>query len=205
MKPNLVVVGFPKSGTTTIQTAFTKSGIKSVHWMKDDKPVGQLIYEGYYQEQDPFFHFDGIQAITQMDFCDFIKEQGRRRLVSLWPNLDIAMLLAIRRRYPECKFILNYRDPEKTVSSISRWFNLQDRITRAECPNLPSGFGTSSELVQWIENHHQTLRDLFADDKNFIEIDIASPTAKQELESFIGTEFSWWGVKNKGKSTTTTT
>jgi ribosome-interacting GTPase 1 len=26
------VVGFPKSGTSTLQDAFTRSGLKSAHW-----------------------------------------------------------------------------------------------------------------------------------------------------------------------------
>ncbi len=195
VKPSIIVIGFPKSGTTTLQKAFENSGMRSVHWRWNKKSVGKLIYDGWYDEGDPFFHFDGIDAITQMDYCK-IRLFG---LVhhSYWPNLDIALLLAIRKMYPECKFILNYRPPAKTANSISRWSNFQKRLIRTDCIGLPKNRGNLEEVERWIVTHIDAVRQVFRDDSNFLDLDITSETAGEELESFLGREIGWWGVANK--------
>jgi len=110
MKPRILVVGFPKSGTTTLQRAFAETGLSSGHWRIGSKAIGRLIYDGFYEQGDPFHHLDGYEAITQMDYCNHETTQdGERRFLNVWPNLDIPLLLTIRRMYPNCKFILNYR------------------------------------------------------------------------------------------------
>lgn len=201
IKPHILVVGFPKSGTTTLHKAFSKSGLKSGHWDIDGAPIGRLIYDGFYRHGDPFHHLDGFDAITQMDYCQKEKTpDGEQTFVNVWPNLDIALLLAIRRSYPDCKFILNYRRPAETASSIARWHNLQKRITRHDCPNLPKGFGSQADLTKWIDTHHQTLRSVFRNDPNFLEYDIAAPDARAQVENFIGQKLAWWGVANANRT-----
>ncbi|KAB7610056.1 sulfotransferase family protein [Amylibacter sp. SFDW26] len=196
-KPHIILIGFPKSGTSTIHNALIKSGITAAHWMVDDKPVGKLIYDGWFETGDPFHHFSGIEAITQLDFCNHPIKGAP--LLSLWPNLDISLLIAIRKMYPKCKFILNYRLPAKTANSISRWHNLQDRITKSDCPGLPIGRGTSDEIERWITSHVEAIKYVFNGDKYFLNLDITSDNARAELEGFLGREIVWWGVANKNK------
>ena len=194
-KPTIIIVGFPKSGTSTLQKAFAKSGIRSAHWKHDGKVVGKMIYDGWFDEGDPFFHFDDVDAITQMDFCN--SPNPGDPLQSYWPNLDISLLIAIRKMYPNCKFILNFRSPNATTNSMSRWYNLQQRIIQSDCTGLPKGRGSLEEIERWITTHIDAIRHVFQEDENFLDLDIASSDARTTLETFLGRKLSWWGVANK--------
>jgi hypothetical protein len=188
-----VVVGFPKSGTSTIQESLARIGLRAVHQIHAGRPVAEFIYEGLIRHGDPFFQLGDVDAITQMDFC---RPELRK---NYWPNLDFSVLCAIRERHPDCKLILNYRDPARTADSIRRWHDLQKRIARADIPGLPRGYGaTTAEIESWIRNHHQALRLAFGASPAFLEIDIASPRAPAQLGRALGVEIAWWGVANAG-------
>lgn len=186
-----IVIGFPKSGTSTIYHAAVKAGVRSVHWTHEGKPVGRLVYDGWFDQGDPLAHFQGVDLITQLDYCGYGRQEN------YWPNLDIALLTAIRARYPDCIFILNVRAPEKIANSIERWGDLQDRITRRDIPGLPAGRGrTPDELVRWITGHCDAVRRIFRGDPAFLELDITAPDAPALLGRALGVEITWWGVAN---------
>ena len=92
----LMAIGFPKSGTTSLTRALYKSGLMPVHWRtpKEGHFVGVLMYRALYSGKDPFALLPGIDAVTQADVC--IPSLN----VNLWPNLDFAMLSAVRRAAP---------------------------------------------------------------------------------------------------------
>ena len=189
----LMVIGFPKSGTTTIARALEASGVKAAHWRDRPGPagrfVGALIYDAVYNGPDPFAHLAGFEAIAQSDVCWPYKG------VNFWPNLDFAILRAIRRTHPECLFLLNYRDPEAICDSICKWRDMQERLELSEIPGLPRGYGGERHhLITWIENHFDACRNYFADDGRFLEIDIASPDAPRLLGDGLGILVSEWGV-----------
>ena len=189
--PWIVVVGFPKTGTTTVHRALGSAGLISAHWRVDGQPVGKLIYDGWFRHGDPLALFDGVDAVTQMDFC--MPAQG----VNLWPNLDIALLLTIRRLHPDCRFILNYRPPQATENSFGRWNTLVERITESDIPGLPRGRGgRPGEIARWIETHLDAMRQIFAGDPNFLELDITAADAAERLGTFLGHQIHWWGVAN---------
>lgn len=190
----LVIVGFPKSGTTTIHEALKRAGLKCVHWKRGEAPVGELVYRGWFETGDPFAFLSVCDALTQMDYCVPPR--------NYWPNLDIALLLAMRRTHPGTKFVLNYRDPQATAASMGRWGDLQGRMTRCAIPGLPRGVGTRQEdLVRWIDAHIRAIREVFAGSDDFLELDIASETARDDLGRFIGRELPWWGVANRNVRT----
>ena len=188
----LMVIGFPKSGTTTIARSLEASGLKAAHWRDRPGPkgrfIGALIYEAIYEGLDPFAHLSDFDPIAQSDVCWPI--QG----VSFWPNLDFSVLRAIRRAHPECLFLLNYRDPGAICDSIIGWKDLQNRLEMSEVPGLPRGFGGKREhLMTWIENHFDACRSYFASDDRFLEIDIASEEAPEMLGQALGIELLDWG------------
>lgn len=186
----LVVVGFPKSGTTTIDRALRRAGLRCAHWTKGGVPVGELVYRGWFEMDDPFALLPDCDAITQMDYCV--------PPANFWPNLDIALLLAMRRRHPGTKFVLNYRDPAGTAGSIERWSDLGQRLRRADLPGLPGGYGArTGDLVRWVDTHIRAIRDVFAGDPDFLDLDISSDTARAELAGFVGRDLPWWGVANR--------
>lgn len=188
----LMVIGFPKSGTTTITHALQSSGLKPVHWRMIDGEryfVGSAIYAAVYQGLDPFALLPGYDAVTQADVC--IPKFNINR----WPNLDFAILRAIRRAHPECLFLLNYRRPEAISESICKWVDLHDRLTVSEIPGLPAGLGGKREhLITWIENHFDACRHYFANDDHFAEIDIESAEAPELLGKALGMPITGWGV-----------
>lgn len=187
------VVGFPKSGTMTLQTALTRSRIRSAHWHVPAGYVGQIIYENHFQRRPLLAGLEDFEAITQADVC--IPHEGR----NFWPQLDLAILHKVRREYPACTFLLNLRDPHGIARSIAGWGNLQERITRSDIPGLPAGFGASeAQLVDWIETHYAAVRSAFGGDERLVELDIAHPGAPAALGAALGVEIAWWGTANKG-------
>lgn len=189
--PSVLVVGFPKSGTSTLNRALRASGLRTAHWRWKNRPIGKLIYDGWYDRGDPFAFFKGLDAITQMDYC------RPEDMLNFWPNLDIALLLAIREMYPGCRFILNHRPAGETASSMDRWHRLTARLAWSDIVGLPVSRGTSTEeRSRWIETHHRALRKVFADDPLFLDLDITASDARDRLAAFLGIEIRWWGVAN---------
>ena len=185
----LMVIGFPKSGTTTITAALEASGLRTAHWGDQmGRFIGALIYGAVLEGRDPFAHLQGYDAVSQADVC----LPGQH--INYWPNLDFAILRAIRRAHPECLFLLNYRRPEAIAASIGKWRGLQNRLMLADIPGLPRGMGAEqSELVTWIENHFDACRAFFAADEHFIEIDIEQPDAPERLGAKLGMPIVEWG------------
>ena len=185
----LMVIGFPKSGTTSITTALEASGLKAVHWrMPSGQFVGSLIYKAVHEGLDPFEYLKAFDAVTQADVC------LPAHKMSLWPNLDFAVLSAVRRAHPTCLFVLNTRRPEAVCDSIARWPNMQRRFEISNIPGLPRGFGGKHEhLMAWIENHYDACRRYFANDEHFIEIDIEGADAPDRLGKALGIPIQGWG------------
>ncbi|MBR0652370.1 sulfotransferase family protein [Roseomonas terrae] len=186
-----VVIGFPKSGTSTIQEALTRSGLTAAHWRWNDRPIGQLVYEGLFAEGDPFARLHGLDAVTQMDVC-----QPHLKL-NYWPNLDFVVLEAIRARHPRCLMVLNRREPAAIADSIGRWYDMRDRFAISDIPGLPRGFGRRpEELVGWIERHHAAVLARFGGDPAFLDLDVTAP---DRLGAALGVRIAWWGRANVNK------
>lgn len=185
----LMVIGFPKSGTTSITEALRASGLKAAHWrLPSGKYVGQAIYGAVASGRDPFFHLKKFDAVTQADVC--LPEEK----LNLWPNLDFAVLRAIRRAHPECLFVLNYRNPDAICDSIAKWADLGWRLRVSNIPGLPKGLGGKREhLMNWITNHYDACRTYFANDEKFLELDIESPDAPEKLGQALGMKIVGWG------------
>src|SRR5690554_3770843 len=129
----IMVIGFPKSGTSTIHRSLTETGFNPAHWQIKQGYVGKLMYKGLDDHSDPWFYLQEFDAITQADVC--LPGRG----INFWPNLDFSVIAAIERKYPSCLFVLNYRDPSKTVLSMKRWARMATRIKNADVPGLPAG------------------------------------------------------------------
>lgn len=185
----LFVIGFPKSGTTTLTVALRASGLRTAHWRDENEAfVGVSIYRSLFAGADPLAGLAHYDAITQADVC------VPRVHINCWPNLDFAVLRAIRKAHPDCLFLLNYRDPEAICDSIVRWPGLQARLVKSDIPGLPYGLGaTPRQLIRWIENHFDACRTYFADDPHFLEIDIASDDAPVALGKALGMTIKGWG------------
>lgn len=200
----LLNLGLPKSGTTSLQKALSESGVRTVHWAinrKNRRPhLGRLeSFVGYRMYRDHLKGLDPLQDLAEFDVItqpDMISDQ-----YSFWPQMDHALLRSVRRHHPECTFLLLTRTPEKVARSISNWLDLQERMAKVGLPGLPAPMAREPEaLLRWVTNHYDNVRDWFADDPNFVEIDIETPDVREQFEKLLGIEFSWWGRANKNKS-----
>jgi hypothetical protein len=189
-----IVVGFPKSGTTTITMALERSGLRCAHWDHNGDYVGRLVYDGWFEKGDPFAHLGEIDVLTQMDVL--LPVHG----LNHWPNLDIALLSWIREAHPDCLFILNARPPAKIADSMIRWRNLQARLKGANIVGLPAGRGgTAAELERWIAAHQAAIRRIFAGAGPFLDLDVAVADAPDRLGAALGIPIRWWGQANANK------
>lgn len=185
-----MVIGFPKSGTTTIHRACRRSKLRSAHWKTPDGYCGQLIYESYRAGLDPFEKLAEYDVIAQADVC-------KPPAVNYWPQLDFELLDTVRRCHPKCVFILNRREPQKIIESMNRWNTMRQRITKAEIIGLPAGIGGSDEDMRaWIERHYVACHARFSADPYFVDLDITAADAGERLTAALGVKMRWWGVVN---------
>ncbi|WP_280562087.1 sulfotransferase [Chromohalobacter sp. 48-RD10] len=191
VKRKVFVVGFPKSGTSTIQKALQSSGYNSAHWQVKEGFVGELMYRGLEEHDDPWHYLGQYDAITQGDVC--IPSKG----LNFWPQLDPTIIEKIQEKHPNCLFILNYRNPEKTVSSIKRWGDMSQRFLHSNIPGLPAGKGNDQQLLDWIHNHFTTIRKNLSQNKNFLEVDIENDETPNMIAKELNISIDWWGVANK--------
>lgn len=184
-------LGLPKSGTTTLSKALQHAGYRVADWrIRRRGYVGALMYVNYFRNLDPLGKMPEFDAFSQVDII--------RNGHNLWPQMDYAMLMAIREYHPTIKFLLSYRDPEALSDSMMRWSNLgKRRLKIHDIPGLPVGYGKDHpHRVRWIEGHYSFVRKIFEGDPNFLEYDMTDPEAPKKIGDFLGYDLPWWGQEN---------
>lgn len=200
MSLELVNLGLPKSGTTTLARALRRAGLRTAdHRVRrrqtprvevQGQYVADLLYRGYFETGDPGALLGDFAALSEISLLD-----GTR---SIWPQSDLALIDALRRSHPRVRFLALRRDAFETSQSMLAWSNLGlSRLPRAAVPGLPPGFGeTSKERQIWIDGHYATLRRYFARDPGFLEVDIDDPATPDRIGAFLGRRLPWWGRAN---------
>ena len=201
----VVNLGLPKTGTTTLGHALKLTGMKVADFRIRPRQtentalhgtyVGELIYRGYFETGDPLAHlgdFDGFSEISTL-------REGR----SLWPQMDFALIQAIRTHHPGVRFLASNRDAFALSQSMLAWSDMGlARLPQGTIPGLPRGYGeTSKERMQWIEGHYANLRHWFGTDSDFLEYDVSDPNARQTVSAHIGRPLTWWGKANVNRKT----
>ncbi len=194
---SIFIVGFPKSGTSTLHMAFARAGLSSAHWRTPSGAfLGEVIYEDFNAGRDPLRRLRQYDCIAQPDVCrPELSKNGVRR--NYWPQLDFEVLQAIEDVHPDMRFLLNRRDVPALIRSITKWGTLRRRVTYMEIPGLPPGIGrTDEELEAWITGHYAAAEDHFGGNPNYLGFDIADPATHRRLEDFLDIKLPWWGVAN---------
>lgn len=165
----IILLGLPKTGTTSFHTLFRQLGFHSYHWKHYNKYVGELIHWNCIKKK-PLLRFVPINhhkyAVTQMDVC--ISEQ-----YNYWPQ--ITHYEQIWNENPNALYIVNIRDPYKTLASWKKWNNLDARILKYN-PELFQSLNNISDdekIISLIETHYQRVKS-FLQEKGakWIEYDI---------------------------------
>ena len=194
---NVVIIGFGKSATTTLDKALASCGYNTFHQnvSLEKTTVPELLACSYKNSGDPFEQFREYApfAITQMDYTN-----PSKGLVA-WPQLDYEMLEAGYNSSDDTVYILNYREPHSLTSSFFRWKNGEfiQRVTDADLPGLRAGVGwNENDVFQWIHAHYDECRRRFAGSERFLEVNIHSSNFREIVEDFLSVQFSWWGKEN---------
>ncbi|MGR1581761.1 hypothetical protein ACSSNL_09855 [Thalassobius sp. S69A] len=200
----IVNLGLPKSGTTTLAHALRVSGLRTADYRirKRQTPdsslhnafVGELMYRSYFSTGDPLEALDHFDALSEISTL----REGH----SLWPQMDWGLIDAIRTHHPQTRFVATWRPPEALSNSIMRWSNLgTERLPAGHIPGLPQGYGDDpAQRVQWICAHYAHLERLFADDPDFLILDVQAGDARAQLSRFLQHEITWWGKANRNRT-----
>lgn len=201
MTLQVVNLGLPKTGTTTLARAMRRSGLKTLdHRVRpkqatEDAPAGSyvadLLYRGLFDTGDPGHLLRGFDAVSEVSVLG-----GDR---SLWPQMDYSIIRAIEAHHPDVKFVATWRDPFDVSQSMLAWSNLgTTRLPQANIPGLPAGFGeTTAERVRWIAGHYAHLDLLFKGKENYLRLDVARDDAVDLLAGFLDRPMPWWGRSNR--------
>ena len=155
----IILLGFPKSGTTSFTWLFNKLHIKSFHWTfrNETDYIGSWIKKLKHRNQKLLSFIDEKYyhncAVTQMDIC--INQNN-----AYWPQLiDYKQLY---EEYPDATFILNMRDTEDILKSMKKWNNYDKRLLKYN-PELVEHFeGNNDEkIIQLINKHFYDVKLFF--------------------------------------------
>lgn len=147
----IILVGFPKSGTTSFQSMFEKLGYKSIHWKCAEGYIGYIIKSN---KDNGLPLLTGLtekyNCITEMNVCISTK-------YCYWPQIvDYKQLY---QENPDALFILNKRDPVKIHSSFQRWGDYDKRLYKYN-PELLDECNTSG-FIRLIEKHYSNVEAFF--------------------------------------------
>jgi hypothetical protein len=154
----IILLGFPKSGTTSFTFLLNKIGYKSYHWTyrSDNDYIGNWIKKCKLKNEKLLSFLPKENkpiALTQMDIC--LDEQN-----CYWPQLVDYKLLY--EQYPNAIFILNMRDPDDILKSMKKWQNYDKRILKYN-PELFKGISGNDDekILKLIKKHYKEVIEFF--------------------------------------------
>ena len=171
----IILVGFPKSGTSSFHKLFLDLGYNSYHWTKDGKYIGTIIKNNKINNNPLLCDFLDTDVITQLDVC--VNKDN-----VYWPQItDYEQLY---KENPNSIFILNKRDPEKILSSFKRWNNYHKRLINYSPELLPDD--SDETFIDFVTRHYMNIETFFLQQSNskFITFDIENDNL-EKLEKYI--------------------
>lgn len=147
----IILLGFPKSGTSSFQKLFTDLGYKSFHWKKGGHFIGTLIKHNKATNRPLLSGFAASDCIAQMDVCVDADN-------AYWPQLTDYQQLY--QENPTALFILNKRSPESLLSSFKRWGNLNARLQKYNPEILHDG--SDEAFLALVRTHYANVAEFFA-------------------------------------------
>lgn len=159
----IILLGLPKSGTSSFQKLFKNLKYNSYHWKKNNKFIGTMIKINKLLKKPLLKDFNNNDVITQMDVCI-------NKIHCYWPQI-----VDYRQIYNENKdaiFILNKRDPKKVLNSFKKWNNYLNRLFKYN-PELIKD-KTEKGFIDFVNEHNNNIEIFFNKRKKakFISFDI---------------------------------
>eukprot|EP01138_Halocafeteria_seosinensis_P015593 gb/GECG01015913.1/.p1 GENE.gb/GECG01015913.1/~~gb/GECG01015913.1/.p1 ORF type:complete len:279 (+),score=11.55 gb/GECG01015913.1/:1-837(+) len=202
--PNIINLGFPKTGTTSLHSYYKAIGRRSVHngyrvgRNKNKRKHAVHSIRRAYAKGLYLLHYlnkAGFDAFAQIDHCD----HGD----CLLPQ--VSLLDTLLRQYHDSCFVLNVRRIPDLILSMTHWAentprgSYLKRLSKANLDGLPAGVGRRySDIYSWISNHYERVISRLQGDCNFIVYNI-SRDGVDKLNSFFGSNFTELPKQNRGR------
>jgi hypothetical protein len=186
--PNYIfIIGFNKTGTTSLHELFCKNGFASLHWdsgraalrMKRNINRGRPPLRGYDSKFRVFSDLNYFHPSKIIEGGSFFKE------------LDAS--------YPDSYFILNTRPVDGWIKSRQQKRFQRFNMTFVQLAMEAYSLDSESQVLEvWsnqLETHLKSVRGHFKDRKNFLELDITQDLVEEQLASFLGQKIQkgTWG------------
>jgi hypothetical protein len=191
--PPILVMGMPKSGTSSINDFFQCNGFRASHqYCGVVGFCGLAIRDNLQQQLPPLHGFDKqFDVFTQLD-------TNNPPSKCYYPQ--IQALEEIHQHYPNTTLILNTRNSSAWLNSVSKWHGLRGRLTQCDLPGFPEGVGKKDEeMLEFYQNHLERIRE-FAKrypSHHLIEVSINDEKAGDILASAFHLNATCWGQSNK--------
>ena len=190
----IIILGMPKSGTSSFQELFEKLGYKSYHWKKGTRYIGKMIENNKKNKKPLLCDFLDTDVITQMDVC-----VGKDNCY--WPQIvDYKQII---NENSNSIFILNKRNPEEILSSFKRWCrdegNLLTRLFTYNSEIITNK--TDKGFIEFVIKFYLEIELYFKENQNlkFISYDINNDKV-EKLKKYIDIkEISTFPKKNINK------
>ena len=186
----ILVVGLPKTGTSTIHSFFARSGYRSSHYKcMDDLFCGLCIKAAVQQGKPPLKSCGDYEVWAQMD----IENLG------LCHFPQIHNLEELHQESPNATFILSHRNMTRWARSVTNWVGAARSMASRlwKCNNGPKT-KKADDLIQWHLEHIQRIRDFVKSHPShaLVEINIEDPTAGNIMARHFGAPATNWGHEN---------
>lgn len=195
--PKIILIGLPKSGTTSFQCLFEKLNYRTYHQYINGIPIANIIRNNKVAKRPLLSGItDDNYCLTQLDLC--VSPTN-----NYWPQItDFEQLY---RENPNCIFILNKRN---TKSMLKSWKNqkynsfcldLNKRLYKFN-PELVDSKNDKG-FAKFVENHYSAVETFFGahPDAKFLTFDIENDTINK-LKKYIDIgHFTEMPHENKSK------
>ena len=162
----ILLIGFPKCGTSSFQHLFQMLGLRSIHHDCCGKFIGHMILKNKLKNKKLLSGLESYDCITQMDVSHPSSKP------SYWPQLfDFKQLY---KEYPDSLFIFNTRHPENLLRSFRNWKNgdIVERLHTHFPELLPKN--DDRMFIKLVTEHFSRVTSFFTEQKTakFIVFDI---------------------------------
>lgn len=183
----IILLGFPKSGTTSFQSLFTQCGYKSAHWFYNGEYIGKLI-DNNIKSNKKMLHGINVDAITQMDVC-------LNHDLSFWHQ--VTNFKDLYYQYPDAIYILNMRNTEKLYKSFKNWGEYDKRIINYS----PQFHLNDNNLQDFFNKHYHNVLTFFNNQPSskFIAFDIENDNI-EKLRKYIKIPLNIKSLPHKNKN-----
>lgn len=180
MQKKVFVIGFNKTGTTSLTNFFKKNNISACHWKGGNLAIN--IVKNIRSLNDPLSGYEEYTVFTDMEYVS----HGDHPLVEGYKYFK-----DIYAWHPDAKFILNTRDVEKWIASREKHGNYIERYRRHY------GVGTLEEVrnlwrIDFYSHHAEVIR-FFHDKPGKLLIFNIEKDSNEKLVEFLGDDYS---IKN---------